>query len=72
MKRTVFTLAAIIFATGSALAGSDHYDANNAQPVAAVDTTRTGSLAKPEIARHRPTTAVKPAPEEPGQGIWGR
>ena len=73
MHRTVLTLAAVLVATGSAFAGSDHYGASNAgQPAAAVDTTYTASIAKPEMARHDLTVAAKSAAEEPGQGIWGR
>ncbi|WP_192244418.1 DUF680 domain-containing protein [Mesorhizobium silamurunense] len=73
MNRTVLTLAAILVATGGAFAGSDHFSSTNAgQPAAAVDTTYTASIAKPDMARHDMKPAAKIAAEEPGQGIWGR
>ncbi|MBZ9840749.1 DUF680 domain-containing protein [Mesorhizobium sp. CA5] len=69
MNRTAFAAVAILVATGSAFAGSDHFSwTNGGQQAAVVDTTTTGSIARPEIAR----PAMKPAAaEEPGQGIWG-
>lgn len=71
MNRTVLTAVAILVATGSAFAGSDHFSwTNGGQQAAAVDTMTTASIAKPEMARH--DMAAKPAAEEPGQGIWGR
>ncbi|WP_292156236.1 hypothetical protein [Mesorhizobium sp.] len=40
MNTTICTLAAILVATGSAFAGSDHFSSTNAgQQAAAVDTT---------------------------------
>ena len=71
MNKIVFAAAAILVATGGSFAGSDHFSATNAgQQAVAVDTTTTASIAKPEMARH--DMVVKPAADEPGQGIWGR
>ena len=72
MNRAILTLAAMLVATGGALANSDHFDPNNAsQPRAAVDTSVTGSTAKTEMPHQRLKTAAKTAADEPGQGIWG-
>lgn len=70
MNKIVFTALAVLLATGSAFAGSDHFSANAGQQTAAVDTTTTASIAKPEMVRH--DMAAKSAADEPGQGIWGR
>ena len=53
MTKIALTAAAILVATGSAFAGSDHYGSNNAnQPVASqstsVDHMFTGSILKSE------------------------
>ncbi|TPI79978.1 DUF680 domain-containing protein [Mesorhizobium sp. B2-8-9] len=72
MNRTAFAAVAILVATGSAFAGSDHFSwTNGGQQAAAVDTTTTGSIARPEMARHAMKPAARIAAEEPGQGIWG-
>ncbi|RAZ82626.1 hypothetical protein DPM33_34475 [Mesorhizobium hawassense] len=71
MKRTVFATAAILVATGSAFAGSDHFSTAG-QQAAIVDTTYTASIAKPDMDRHDMKPAAKIAADEPGQGIWGR
>lgn len=56
MTRIALTTAAMLLAMGSAFAGSDHFDANNAnQPTVGVDSAYTGSVRKHEVA--------KPAPE---------
>jgi hypothetical protein len=71
MNKIVFTAVAILLATGSAFAGSDRFPwTNGGQQTAAVDTTTTASIAKPEMVRH--DMAAKSAADEPGQGIWGR
>ncbi|TPI19503.1 DUF680 domain-containing protein [Mesorhizobium sp. B4-1-1] len=73
MNRTVFTALAILVATGSAFAGGDHFPSTNGgQQAAAVDTTTTASIAKPDMDRHEMKPAARIAAEEPGQGIWGR
>jgi hypothetical protein len=76
MNRIALTAAAILVATGSAFAGSDHYGSNNAnQPVASVasvDHAATGSVKTMDMAEHKAadTTTTTNWPE-PGQGIWG-
>ena len=73
MNTTICTLAAILVATGSAFAGSDHFSSTNAgQQAAAVDTTYTASMAKQVMARHDMKPAARIAAQESGQGIWGR
>ncbi len=74
MTKIALTAAAILVATGSAFAGSDHYGSNNAdQPVASqstsVDHMFTGSILKFEKAQADANAKV---PGESGQGIWGR
>ena len=74
MTKIALTAAAILVATGSAFAGSDHYGSNNAnQPVAsqsvAIDHSFTGSILKSEKAQADANAKV---PGESGQGIWGR
>jgi hypothetical protein len=74
MTKIALTAAAILVATGSAFAGSDHYGSNNAnQPVASqstsVDHLFTGSILKSEKAQADANAKV---PGESGQGIWGR
>lgn len=76
MNRTTLIAAAILVATGSAFAGSDHYGSNNAnQPVgsaAGVDHAVTGSVKT--MAEHKAADAkMKTTTDwpEPGQGIWG-
>ncbi|TKB04492.1 MAG: DUF680 domain-containing protein, partial [Mesorhizobium sp.] len=51
MTRIALTTAAMLIAMGSALAGSDHYGADNAnQPTAGVDRELTASIRKHEAA----------------------
>ena len=74
MTKIALTAAAILVATGSAFAGSDHHGSNNAyQPVASqstsVDHMFTGSILKSEKAQADANAKV---PGESGQGIWGR
>ena len=71
MNRTVFAAVAILVATGGAFAGSDHFSANAGRQAAAVDTTTTASIAKPDIAGHDMKPLASIAADEPGQGIWG-
>lgn len=76
MTKLALTAAAILVATGTAFAGSDHYGSDNVnQPAAAaanVDNTFTGSIRKPVTSEHTgaKTTSESVAPES-GQGIWG-
>ncbi|MBZ9761068.1 DUF680 domain-containing protein [Mesorhizobium sp. CA8] len=73
MNRTAFAAVAMLVATGSAFAGSDHFSGTNGgQQAVAIDTTTTASLAKPDMDRHAMKPAARIAAEEPGQGIWGR
>jgi hypothetical protein len=76
MNRIALTAAAILVATGSAFAGSDHYGSNNANqpvaPVADVDHAVTGSVKT--VAEHKAADAkMKTTTDWPdsGQGIWG-
>ena len=72
MKNIALTAAAILIATSSAFAGSDHFAANTASPATAtVDHTTTASIRKPDMIRHGMQAATKSDAEEPGQGIWG-
>ncbi|RRH90961.1 DUF680 domain-containing protein [Mesorhizobium tamadayense] len=72
MKKIALTAAAILVATSSAFAGSDHYGSNNAnQPVANVDNSYTASIRKPAMAQHKLKLTTKSDADEPGQGIWG-
>ena len=74
MTKIALTAAAILVATGTAFAGSDHYGSDTInQPVAgqsvSVDTTHTGSILKSEKAQADANAKV---PAQSGQGIWGR
>ncbi|CCV06097.1 conserved exported hypothetical protein [Mesorhizobium metallidurans STM 2683] len=78
MTKIALTAAAILVATGSAFAGSDHYGSDNVnQPAAAVtapanvDNSYTASIRKP--VEHNGAKATSDAQQpESGQGIWGR
>ena len=73
MKNTVLAAAAILVATSTAFAGSDHFPARNTnQTAATVDNTFTASIRKPAKARHGVQATMKSDADEPGQGIWGR
>ena len=78
MNKIALTVAAILVATGSAFAGSDHFGSDNAnQPVASVasvDHAVTGAVQDADMAGHKAAdTKMKTTTEwpEPGQGIWG-
>ena len=62
MTKIALTAAAILVATGTAFAGSDHYGSNN-QPV--VDNSYTASIQKSG------TTAEKPATQGSDQNLFG-
>ncbi|MES0100282.1 DUF680 domain-containing protein [Mesorhizobium sp. M0019] len=74
MKEIALTAAAVLVATGTAFAGSDHYDSDtSSQPVAShsvskIDTSHTGSIRKSEKAQGDANANV---PAQYGQGIWG-
>ncbi|TPK97407.1 MULTISPECIES: DUF680 domain-containing protein [unclassified Mesorhizobium] len=78
MNKIAFAAAAFLIATGSAFAGSDHYNPNDTAQSAVtapagyagnVDRTVTGSINKFE------QRFIKSAPssnqQESGQGLWG-
>ncbi|TPL80827.1 DUF680 domain-containing protein [Mesorhizobium sp. B2-3-13] len=79
MNRLALAAAAMLVATGGALAGSDHYGSDNANqpvaPVAGVDHAATGAVDdNTNMTRHKAAdTKIKPGIDwpEPGQGIWG-
>ncbi|MEZ2332788.1 DUF680 domain-containing protein [Mesorhizobium sp. RCC_202] len=71
MNKIVFTALAVLLATGSAFAGSDHFSANAGQQAAAFDTTTTASIATPDMAGHDMQPVARIAADEPGRGIWG-
>jgi hypothetical protein len=70
MKNIALTAAAILVATTSAFAGSDHFGSHTANQTA-VDTTTTASIRKPDMVRHGMRATMKSDAEESGQGIWG-
>ena len=72
MKNIALTAAAILVATTSAFAGSDHFGDRTVNPTAAtVDNTNTASIRKPDMVRHGMQATTKTDADEPGQGIWG-
>lgn len=60
MTKIVLTAAAILVATGTAFADSDHFGSNNANqpavPAASVDNTITTSVQKPDATVRKPVT----------------
>ncbi|TGP21765.1 MULTISPECIES: DUF680 domain-containing protein [unclassified Mesorhizobium] len=81
MNKIALTAAAVLVATGSAFAGSDHYGSDNVnQPAVTqsaaprsgdnIDRSITGSIRKFE-QRDLEITPDQNQPES-GQGIWGR
>ncbi|MGX5802454.1 DUF680 domain-containing protein [Bradyrhizobium sp. Arg314] len=78
MTKIALAATAFLIAAGSALAGSDHYGSENANPRAAfVDKTFTASIRNRNMGKHviiDPRNAVLPTGQswpEVGQGIWG-
>ena len=72
MKNLALTAAAILLATTSAFAGSDHFGARTAnQTTATIDNTYTASIRKTDMARHGVQAVMQSDADEPGQGIWG-
>ncbi|MFB9985155.1 DUF680 domain-containing protein [Mesorhizobium kowhaii] len=78
MNRITLAAAAILVATGSAFAGSDHYGSNNADqtvaPVASVDHAIIGAVSNTDMAGYKvaePKTKATTDLPESGQGIWG-
>ncbi|SDA97402.1 DUF680 domain-containing protein [Mesorhizobium qingshengii] len=70
MKNIALIAAAILIATTSAFAGSDHFGSQAASQTA-VDTTTTASIRKSDMVRHGMQATTKSDAQEPGQGIWG-
>ncbi len=79
MNKIAFAAAALLIATGSAFAGSDHYGSDNVNqpavtaPAGNVDNTVTGSIRKLDKFEQR-DLHITPDQNQPqsGQGIWGR
>ncbi|RJT34309.1 DUF680 domain-containing protein [Mesorhizobium waimense] len=77
MTKIALTAAAILVATGSAFAGSDHYGSNNVHqpavtaPADNLDHSFTASIRKPVEHQGFKLTPDSAQPES-GQGIWGR
>jgi len=84
MNKIAFAAVALLIATGSAFAGSDHYGSDNVnQPAVTapagnvyngnVDNTVTGSIRKLDKFEQR-EFHITPDENQPqsGQGIWGR
>ncbi|WP_095086230.1 DUF680 domain-containing protein [Mesorhizobium sophorae] len=78
MNRIALVATAILVATGSAFAASDHYGSNEANqmvaPVAGVDHAITGAVNNPDMAGYKAAdTKMKTTTDWPesGQGIWG-
>lgn len=76
MTKIALTAAAILVATGSAFAGSDHYGSNNVnqpavtQSSGSLDSTVTNSIRKFEQRDLKITPDQNQ--QQSGQGIWGR
>ncbi|TPM39641.1 DUF680 domain-containing protein [Mesorhizobium sp. B2-3-4] len=79
MNRLALASAAILIASGTAFAGSDHFGSDGAnQPVASVagvDHAVTGAVKNTDMNGHKAAdTKIKTNTNdwpEPGQGIWG-
>ncbi|WP_192257771.1 DUF680 domain-containing protein [Mesorhizobium silamurunense] len=57
MTKIALAAAAVLVATGAALAGSDNYGSANAnQPAASVDTSFTASIKKSDATVQKPVT----------------
>jgi cytoskeletal protein RodZ len=57
MTKIALTAAAILVATGSAFASSDHYGSTNAnQPTVTIDRTVTTSITKSDVDVRKPDT----------------
>ena len=79
MNKIAFAAVALLIATGSAFAGSDHYGSDHVNqpavtaPAGNVDNTVTGSIRKLDKFEQR-EFHITPDENQPqsGQGIWGR
>ncbi|RWA64049.1 DUF680 domain-containing protein [Mesorhizobium sp.] len=74
MTKIALTAAAILLATATAFAGSDHYGSENGNrprsPVS-LDHSLTASI-RTQVNHDSPDSATGVFQSEPGQGIWGR
>ncbi|QND55817.1 DUF680 domain-containing protein [Mesorhizobium huakuii] len=72
MKNIALTAVAILVATTSVFAGSDHFGDRTVNPTTVtVDNTYTAAIRKPDMVRHGMQATTKTDADEPGQGIWG-
>lgn len=77
MTKIALTAAAMLVATGSAFASSDHYGADNVNqpavsaPAGRIDHTFTASIRRP-VEHHGFWLTPDSNQPESGQGIWGR
>ncbi|TSE14030.1 DUF680 domain-containing protein [Mesorhizobium intechi] len=75
-KIALTAAAAILVATGSAFAASDHYGSDNVNqpaitaPAGTIDHSHTASIRKP-VEHHGVKLTPDSAQPESGQGIWG-
>ncbi|MBB6407954.1 DUF680 domain-containing protein [Mesorhizobium sangaii] len=77
MTKIALTAAAMLVATGTAFASSDHYGSDNVNqpavsaPVGRIDHSFTASIRRPVEHQGFRLTPDSNQPES-GQGIWGR
>jgi hypothetical protein len=74
MTKIALTAAAILLATATAFAGSDHYgseDVNRLRSRVIIDQSVTAAIGTP-VNHNKPNSATGVFQSEPGQGIWGR
>ncbi|ESZ71477.1 hypothetical protein X727_09875 [Mesorhizobium sp. L103C119B0] len=77
MTKIALTAAAILLATGTAFAGSDHYGSDGvnqpavAAPAGNIDHSYTASIRKPASLGDFTIKGDSNQPQS-GQGIWGR
>ncbi|TPM34193.1 DUF680 domain-containing protein [Mesorhizobium sp. B2-3-4] len=73
MTKLALSVAAMLLASSSAFAGSDHFGDRTVSPTAAtIDNTYTASIRKPDMVRQGVQATMKSDADEPGQGNWGR
>ena len=73
MTKLALSVAAMVLASSSAFAGSDHFGDRPVNPTAAaIDNSYTASIRKPDMVRHGMQATMKSDADEPGQGNWGR
>ncbi|WP_095086236.1 DUF680 domain-containing protein [Mesorhizobium sophorae] len=77
MTKIALTAAAMLVATGTAFASSDHYGADNVNqpavsaPAGRIDHSFTASIRRP-VEHHGFWLTPDSNQPESGQGIWGR